>query len=367
MSTEKHLARLFQSNPPNDPDDIRGLFCNRERELAFGVALLQDQSLDRIGAIHGETRCGKSHLARRLLVEVDELGLPFLPIQVNANDLGTARGALESVFYALLGALGEVPRGQVEAIDSDSLGHAAVFDQVLERLHAIEPLVEGIQIRRTEEHSQKLSRTASVSIDLGSSGNLGSSMERVSRQVFEQGVLTERQLAEVFLREASDLLHLVTCKRVLLYVDDLDLLAQGDESDGTQVRRLIELLKVLATTDSVTVLASVRTQFFAAGEGKHFRDFIRVPPLEDSIVREVYVRHVQRFHANEEIFDETALTWLIDSTTDRVGVFLQLCFDVWRFGFGRPLPLGEDTVRAFASARVKEWRQNVALAPIIRE
>lgn len=72
-------AGLFKAEPPINPNDVKRLFYGREQELHRGTATL-NSNLDVSGrvskkrdkrpwVVHGESRSGKSHLARRIVAE----------------------------------------------------------------------------------------------------------------------------------------------------------------------------------------------------------------------------------------------------------------------------------------------------------
>ncbi|MCA9539383.1 MAG: hypothetical protein KC620_10880, partial [Myxococcales bacterium] len=69
----KRIQRLFNHTPPPMGDPLAAnLFVDRERELQKGVNFLLagGDFAPLIYAIHGDSRSGKSHLARRVLDEV---------------------------------------------------------------------------------------------------------------------------------------------------------------------------------------------------------------------------------------------------------------------------------------------------------
>lgn len=93
---------LFRPKPPDfgRRDLIKDLFVDREGDLDFARGLLQFPApTNDVLAVHGPTRCGKSHLVLRLLEELSEAG--FLQVRVNANDRKEAASILQSIFIEL--------------------------------------------------------------------------------------------------------------------------------------------------------------------------------------------------------------------------------------------------------------------------
>jgi len=101
MPKEKNYFRLFDDNPPKEDNYIRELFIDREDELAHGKKmLLSDTDFPGILAVHGATRCGKSHLVSRLLV-VEEIQKKFDILKINATTYPTVRNIFEDIFFKL--------------------------------------------------------------------------------------------------------------------------------------------------------------------------------------------------------------------------------------------------------------------------
>ena len=105
MSKKKAISKyavdtsLFKPEPPADVKLVKALFAGRDAQLTRGYETLSNQcdvngkrskSFDkRPWVIHGESRSGKSHLARRILAE-------FRPNPMRLQFLVPAREKIEA-------------------------------------------------------------------------------------------------------------------------------------------------------------------------------------------------------------------------------------------------------------------------------
>ena len=100
------VVNLFQPEPPEGRHQIKKLFRNRTDELEQGVGLLRrcmdvrgrrkDLKGFRPWVIHGESRSGKSHLARRVLHAFPD-GPKTCSVLVSARERLEARRVMEMV------------------------------------------------------------------------------------------------------------------------------------------------------------------------------------------------------------------------------------------------------------------------------
>jgi len=102
----RNLLRLFDPNPPNDEQLALDVFVDRDRELKLLARRLEPPaSTDKICAVHGGSRTGKSHLLRVLLASGHLL---YDVAECNANSLGSARVVLQTLYGELRRKLEQV-------------------------------------------------------------------------------------------------------------------------------------------------------------------------------------------------------------------------------------------------------------------
>lgn len=351
----RHIQRLFSYNPPPRRDGlIDTLFVDREAEFADAVDFLTAEGgFDpHIYAIHGDSRTGKSHLARRVL---NALERHFTVVEITANSKNTARMALESIFITLYGELDALPES-VEGPDGLQaedvlLPWRAWFRQLL-------PLIEG--------HQKKLEVKVSRAVHEAVTSRVGHRLAhlqfaRTEVDASERTVTIERPddmtLAR-YVRQMTDVMWYVRGHRpVLIYVDDLDLLTRRDDGVSQQkADELTALLEPVSASERVVVMASIRSLYFGKRD-KAFKDYLRVRRLRPELLREIYTRHVDALHDGEPVFTAPCLDRLLRLADGRVGVFLKHCYGLWRFA-GRQVPIDAQTCHAWLEDALRELMRN---------
>lgn len=350
---------LFHHNPPIDSGLSAELFFNRIDELQEAVEVLNGDLAPHIYAIHGESRSGKSHFAHRLL---SMLAGQFIAVNINVNAAGTARRALVRAFFELKATL-----------DSQVLSGLAEDEHGLLRHDIVDPwkaYFDDIELLVEERVDQAVVRTAE-SIKDTVTGKLGSKVAEFSQsseatETREQTLTikapTERVLV-LHLRELVDVIHAASQRRILIYFDDLDLLASGPPARGEQAKELLYLLGPLAENPRVAVLASMRTAFFQVSD-KTLRDFIRLRRVDDHFLREVYGIHIRVLNAGQPLFDDETRDALIRMSAGRVGVFLRLCERVWRHA-RRKGPIGLVHLDGFLDDLIDELSRTPETAAVM--
>lgn len=102
------LIRFFDPNPPDNSELVERLFVNRQRELEAGLQYMR-AAVDGISkpiVVHGPARTGKSHLLRRMLVDVRREGRygAIVEAQVTTG-LSDERKLLRSLLAQVRGTL----------------------------------------------------------------------------------------------------------------------------------------------------------------------------------------------------------------------------------------------------------------------
>lgn len=352
----KRLHRLFNHNPPPFGDPLAAeLFVDRERELREGVELLGsgDDTSPLIYAIHGDSRTGKSHLARRVIDALDDR---FTVVELNAAQMGTARMALEGIFARLFAELDALP----ESMEGpDGLQAEDVFRPWRAWFRRILPLIEGHQSRVEVEVARAVHDA--VSARLGSRHIAHIEVKEQTVDKTARTVTIEKPDDWTLVRyvhQLTDVLWYAYGQRpVLVYVDDLDLLTRRHHRDDhPEAERLTDMLEPLAASPRVVVVASVRSLYLTTRD-KAFHDYLRVKRFPHQRLREVYDRQVALLHDGEPIFAEAALERLLDTAAGRVGVFLRQCAQLFRHA-ERRAPIGEQVYWAWVEDEIRELMRN---------
>lgn len=379
MSTEptpgrvKLLNTLFDHNPPESEALILSLYCNRTTELERGLDGLR--ALDgapKIHAIHGLPRSGKSHFAKVLLLKAKEEALPFLFVEVNANNRGSAKAVLEEVFFKFLHLIRGVPAEQIPE------GQTAVYDEYLAELSQYENVVGRTSAQFTMERSSTIRSMNEGRFDVGlapfkirAAGK--NEAEEGDKSGLVQTSLSERELTEI-LRYAIDALGwLYSSQRILLLVDDLDLLDRKGREGQPQSELLVDYLQMLAEPPTLAarppclVLATVRNASFTDRD-KDFRDFVGLGLLEPENHLEIYQRHIELLNAGAEVFAPDTLRWLEERSGGQIGMFLRRCHEV-AFHFYKDLKAGNlitiEQIKRYVKKDIRDLIRNPELASVM--
>ena len=355
---------LFDANPPEDEGLVVDLFWNRETELEFGLRMLRDgASFPKVLAVHGHTRAGKSHLVRRILEDVRREGLPYLVFSVNANNRGTAVAVLEEAFCLLWHHI----RGVTAAPD----GEQGVLEDAIRVLGALEPLVlhEATEVEHTltRETAERLAATVKLvppGFELSAGGEVH--VKDATLRRWRTGRLDARDLVQLIRYECDVVSRLAPGHKVLLFVDDLDLLDRPGTQGAQEKDDLVAHLQSLADQPPVVVVVTVRGAWFN-GREKDFKDFLRVGLLGHNDLVAIYRMHVDVLNGGEAVFDDDALEWLERGADGKVGIFLSLCYRLWqRFGASDGL-ITDDHVRKYVHDHIDELRRDPVHVGIVVE
>ena len=110
--------------------------------------------------------------------------------------------------------------------------------------------------------------------------------------------------------QLAQALHLATGQRVLVYVDDVDLLDEGPGADPEQVVLLNRALYRLSKSPDLVIVSSLRTRHLHDRD-KEFSEVVRVRRLKDSELRQIYERQLEYFGIAQPILDADCLDRLI--------------------------------------------------------
>lgn len=348
---------VFKPEPPTLPGDVRDLFFDRETELDLAIDRLREEETDRVYSIQGARRSGKSHFARRLVQRaVDEEGLPYTPVVVNAHNRGSARAALAEIFFRFEGL---ITASKFVRDDQQRVAQDFLAQHRLVHLDKVEWSSEAqARLSLAGEQTHELSLGVPNVASGKATAKVGAQAEELARRNEKYAALTDRDVV-TWLERAADLLYnLPERRKVLVLLDDLDLVDEEGREGSAASNALLERLRPLAEHPHVTVVATVRHDY-ADGRKNVFSRLAELGAMDEPTLREVYLRRLKTFYEGVAIFDDAALQLLLESAEGMVGLFLRNCNYVWeRAGRDPKLPLGVDAIDAWASWQLRTWRDD---------
>jgi hypothetical protein len=308
--TQKYPNLLFDDNPPKQKEFITKLFWNREDDLGSGMDELRGVlEHSRILAVYGEPRCGKSHLVHRLLLEIEDQTEPYFIIKVNAYRRGTPTWVLENIFSQLKELIFSLP-DKNNRISKDEKNTLNILERLING--------EATELNTLQETGKQ--RTIGAKLSL----LLSRRYESKDQTKWTISAPSDKTIVKLLCYEAELLTKLDPEKKVLLFVDDLDLLDRKGGEFEEPAFQLMDLLKILADQIQFTVIVTMRSSQFNI-RYKDCKDIIYVKLMNPDDIFEVYNKHIKELNAGEEIFAKDALEWLEKSTLGRVGIFLRRC------------------------------------------
>lgn len=363
------LAHLFVATPPSldEPMLVSRLFHNRGKELTYAVDKLRaNKASGQILAIHGATRAGKSHFARRLVLEVNAQKLPLTPLVVDANSKGSARAVLREAFQRLHAML---PPQAPPGFAPDT--YAAAWQDC----DRVKPLLDGTvqEINFSVDRTRTTSGGGGGTLRIGPQNAFAAATIDVKAQHERRETASERYT----LRAPTDeeltawVKHALALFRqhhpqfrLLLVIDDADLVARGGAEATEASQSLFDRLSDLAHDNGCVVAVSVRQRAYN-GRDKEFDTLAELKRWRDPAdTLAVYQLHVREFHEGAEVFTPDALERLAEECAGMVGMFLQLCGELHRLGYGAPLPMDWPAARALLAEQFDDWATTPELLPI---
>jgi Cdc6-like AAA superfamily ATPase len=351
---KRSLQKLFRYQPPNEQKDIVDLFCNRETELKWGVDFLNpDETFDKILAVHGRTGCGKSHLVERLLLKIEESKMAFVIIKVNANNQAKPRKILQHLFLLI----SEKCKQYISGVDHDHLNILRLL--ATDELHEwVTSDLESMQkTKGTDLKMGKLLLTAALS---SKSGTQNSFERQYTIKSPSNNTLVR------WINYTASILTKNTNKKILIFVDDLDLLDLYGKEGKDVSYQLLTYLKPIAEPASTTVVVTMRPPYFRGGE-KEFTNFIDVRLLESKTIKDIYQLRVNTFNEGQQIFSERALSWIECGAFGRVGSFLRRCGEIYQYFYDLNRPISFDDLKAFVKQDIYEKENDSATSTLMAE
>lgn len=366
---------LFFHNPPTDHGLLRELFVGRSYELQRLNERIPGSYPGTIRAIHGYSRVGKSHLALHFLADLPDVQL----ISIKAASGRKARLILRELYAQLRQRIWDVQTkeaqrpGSLALLDpttnrplpvlsvgtgetaSDGVSSLQVLEDALSRIARFEPLIQGLA--SSAEHTLTDSTETFVNANLGIGGSGLSSSAKQTQGLGDKLTFAapdEYGLTHIIGELCQDL-FLVTGQRVLIYVDDVDLLDTGPSSPPDEAVLLVRCLHQLSECPDVRVATSLRTRHLQNAD-KEFSEVVLVEPMSPEELRQVYERHIQTFNSGTEVMDEECLDELITHVKGKVGTFLRLCsqFRDWGLRYRPNLCLTPTDLIEFYKTQVRQ-------------
>jgi len=332
------ITRLFNSQPPDEDELVRELFVDRPAELQNVLDSLGGAGAEHTGVcvVYGEPRCGKSHLIKRAFVELKDRKEPVAWVEVNAHRERTAENALRAIFLRLTDALEAVKLSsrasdERKALLQYALAHLRTVRELIgtttdeieieQAAKTVETVERNLKAHAATSIGGKILSLISASVSLGVERVRG---ERVGAEAQEKVRYIVRQpsdegLVDLIAFVASVLIRLTRKKRVLLFVDDLDLLSYRTDRTQAEEHSITEHLIRLAGCEAINVVAAVRDDFYGM-RAKDLRALHkRLKPLSPRDLSEMWRKRIKLFYGTEGFFTSDALQEIFERSEFLVG------------------------------------------------
>lgn len=334
---------LFKPEPPVEPRQAKRLFCGRTAALQRGLQGLR-AGLDTDGrrsrrydkypwVVHGESRSGKSHLARCIfaaLPDTDER----LQIRIAAGGRLDAIAVMRDLFEQFRGRfLNRLldPRLPVEVSRS---GDVMVVRALVEKISLFEPAAQSATLSM-----EKLSQQSEeYSLELGGSPWLAKFVSKFRKDNSNKSGLqltlrqpTPSDLAEICGIMAETLLRHSLVRHVLVLMDDVDLLESyiSPVQNAKMQRSLLgQAIHILHSAPGVDVVLTARS-WFVHSDDKQLHtlvDLSQEPVLRPEELLHIYKRRLAEYARKQPFaafLTQSALLELALDVSGLPGVYLQ--------------------------------------------
>lgn len=344
-------TRLFMTEPPDDSALVGKLFCGRQQEVQRALDTLK-HNMDRDGkrgakkpwVIVGESRSGKSHLARYVMSKLKKTrgDKKYHFIVVSARERLDAFEVVKLLFEQLRTLYRDLRRDvnfSVDSLPEPIRTHAettlSVVDQIVDRVsHFIEQGTETLEFSFNESEVKALQGQATLSIPkifkLSVQASRSQQDGTAQKVVFRQPSIDD---LTSFCQSIIDTLSWVKLlDHVLILVDDIDLLeGYQDPAHSGQIQRnrLIDAMLKLHQMPYVDVLFTARSWYGQTHKELHVLvDLAAASPLGVEDLQTIHNKHFQAFVRNKKLpkqfLEPDALRYVAEQTGFLPGVFLQV-------------------------------------------
>ena len=317
---------------------VKGTFCGREEELRRGIEVLKSQldlngklsktSDKRPWIIHGESRSGKSHLARRIFADLPK-SKSRIKLMIPAREKVEAILVMGHLFRELLGYFRNLTQDQT------------LPEQVWlqEDVRLVDRLIDKMELFLNQAQSATITTETSGKDRLEVGGNftgllaqfLGKYAVEKTQSETRQIILkppTAETLAQVCGVMVELLLRKKLIKHVLVLVDDVDLLEGGNTSEQVvRVQRslLADALCVLHSQPGIDVVLTARSWYaYSSKEFEILVDLLRAEMTSESLV-DIYESHLKTYAKKsgiESFLTPKTISIIAQEVSGLPGVFL---------------------------------------------
>jgi len=355
---------LFEDRPMNDGDFINHTFINRQNELLIAETLFSpEKPRNRIYAIHGFSRVGKSHIAMYLMEKFKKEHDMFY-FYVNANTKGTA--------YDILVYLYDILRRDIETMEP--VLNSEEYEFLKEYLNEIDKIFYGfadkVALKRTSENKKKLSGSFRGRFPfLAISSGVNNENKNAREESIELNKVNADKLRDILCR-SFELLSYITKKKILILIDDLDLLEEIEEGEK-QRDLLYNYIKFIANVDNVSVFITTRSQYYIERD-KEMVDFLELNFLKENDVKDIYEKRIELYHNNIPIFENDALDMLIKGFRGIIGSFLYECFRLMKLYIVENMKatnnkIDIDLLKNYFKTEVEKFKMNPETESILKK
>ena len=354
MAKFNNVIAFLDTEPPRDSKHLKKLFVARESLLSTTVDRLKSirrEDPQRVLAITGLARVGKSHLLKRALLDVKRSFHAIIEMKITPGQSGGAAVLREMLNQTVAQLHNVVLKKGITAEDDSAL---------LEPLHEIMRLyseaISGhaseIQIQEASTLKKSLKQRLGASFKTSGLVSLFGGPEiglRARRETGEQESQTVskqvklRPLPENALCDLVSLGHELLRQvqpnwQTLLVIDDFDVLHRSKEGSFDPVPLMQQLFN-LAQTEGLHVITTVREDTYHQ-HGKVFYQVAKVKPMgQDASLVEAYQRRVTAFHrASKPLFSDELVEDVAQRTEGRIGIFFNWLKDLHDDGVAEDLP-----------------------------
>jgi hypothetical protein len=342
---------LFKPEPPTTPRQVKQLFCGRRASFLRGLEGLK-AGLDINGkrgtnsakypwVIHGESRSGKSHLARRIFAELPDTDQRF-QFRVFAGGRLEAIAVMRDLFEQFKGRfLNRLLAVHGGPIDPLMIPEVQVAKQLVEKIGLFEAGTQSATLTYEEAHrkARELGGELGTTLAPGMFGAvLGKFIAKFQTERSDKTAVqlalrtpTAADLADVCGIMAETLLRHGLVRHVLVLMDDVDLLESyvSPQQNAKHQRSLLgQAVQTLHSVPGVDVVLTARS-WFVHSDDKNLHtlvDLSQEPPMTGQEMLEIHDLRLKAFGKKQPVaafLTRDALGELAGDVDGLPGVFLQ--------------------------------------------